>query len=202
MFELGQQMPHRFAALASVAGGAHPGAGASVIDGGFPEAFLASLDRLLAAVPETPPSKPSCSARHYCFDADGRISAHLARAVAAFRGAGAPPLTRALPAMRFLYYSHAGGTLAPHTDLGRKEAESGAPSTHTFVLFLRTCAAGGATALLGRVAPPSTDDGSSSNVLAAVAPVRGRLLVFPHACPHAGLAVVDAPKVLLRGEML
>ena len=41
---------------------------------------------------------------------------------------------------------------------------------------------------------------ASGQVLARVEPRRGRLLVFPHACPHAGLAVIDAPKLLLRGE--
>ena len=41
---------------------------------------------------------------------------------------------------------------------------------------------------------------ASGQVLARVEPRRGRLLVFPHACPHAGLAVVEAPKLLLRGE--
>ena len=32
------------------------------------------------------------------------------------------------------------------------------------------------------------------------APRRGRVLVFPHDCPHAGRPVVDVPKLLLRGE--
>ena len=39
------------------------------------------------------------------------------------------------------------------------------------------------------------------NVLASVSPKRGRLLLFPHVCPHAGLEVVDAPKLFLRGEL-
>ena len=41
----------------------------------------------------------------------------------------------------------------------------------------------------------------SGRKLASVQPRRGRLLVFPHACPHAGLAVQAAPKLLLRGEL-
>jgi hypothetical protein len=41
----------------------------------------------------------------------------------------------------------------------------------------------------------------SGRQLASVQPRRGRLLVFPHACPHAGLAVQAAPKLLLRGEL-
>ena len=41
----------------------------------------------------------------------------------------------------------------------------------------------------------------NEHVLASVAPRRGRLLLFPHVCPHAGLEVVDAPKLFLRGEL-
>ncbi len=35
-----------------------------------------------------------------------------------------------------------------------------------------------------------------------VTPRRGRLLVFPHVCPHEGRAVLDIPKLLLRGELI
>lgn len=38
------------------------------------------------------------------------------------------------------------------------------------------------------------------NIVATVRPQRGRLLLFPHLCPHAGQIVVDVPKLLLRGE--
>ena len=38
-------------------------------------------------------------------------------------------------------------------------------------------------------------------VLASVSPRRGRVLIFPHACPHAGRAVQDVPKLFLRGEL-
>ena len=41
------------------------------------------------------------------------------------------------------------------------------------------------------------DDGE---LLASVSPRRGRLLVFPHVCPHEGRPVSDVPKVFLRGE--
>jgi hypothetical protein len=37
-------------------------------------------------------------------------------------------------------------------------------------------------------------------VMSECAPVRGRLFIFPHECPHAGRPVVDVPKLLLRGE--
>jgi len=39
-------------------------------------------------------------------------------------------------------------------------------------------------------------------VLGAARPMRGRVVVFPHACPHSGLPVVDVPKRFLRGELL
>lgn len=37
--------------------------------------------------------------------------------------------------------------------------------------------------------------------LARVSPVRGRLLVFPHLCPHEGNVVIHVPKTLIRGEL-
>ena len=41
-----------------------------------------------------------------------------------------------------------------------------------------------------------------SEVLASVRPKRGRLLLFPHICPHAGLSVVEGgSKLFLRGEL-
>ena len=36
----------------------------------------------------------------------------------------------------------------------------------------------------------------------ACSDLRGRLLVFPHVCPHAGSAVGSVPKLFLRGELL
>ena len=38
-------------------------------------------------------------------------------------------------------------------------------------------------------------------ILASVKPRRGRMLVFPHVCPHEGKEVHDVPKLLLRGEL-
>ena len=42
----------------------------------------------------------------------------------------------------------------------------------------------------------------NTNIIASIKPRRGRLLVFPHVCPHEGEFTIDVPKVLLRGEML
>merc|ERR1712113_275956 len=38
-------------------------------------------------------------------------------------------------------------------------------------------------------------------VVAAVRPCRGRLLFFPHMCPHLARPTLHVPKLLLRGEM-
>jgi hypothetical protein len=107
--------------------------------------------------------------------------------------------------------------MAPHVDLSKAVepedaqwcADAGVDtsvtsvsSTHTFLLYLRTCAAGGETALLEDVKSPAGAVGAcTAPALANVKPVRGRLLVFPHNCPHAGRPVIDAPKLVLRGEL-
>jgi Ankyrin repeats (many copies) len=46
----------------------------------------------------------------------------------------------------------------------------------------------------------SSDTGE--NVLSCIAPRRGRLLIFPHNCPHEGAQTISLPKILLRGEMI
>jgi len=53
--------------------------------------------------------------------------------------------------------------------------------------------------MLDKVAPVAM-----TQTIAEARPQRGRLVVFPHVCPHAGLAVDDAhlPKRFLRGEFL
>lgn len=94
--------------------------------------------------------------------------------------------------MRFLDYSREGGALPAHTDLRRTDPRTGIPSSHTFLLYLTTCRDGGETTLL---------QGPRGEDLASVAPVRGRLLIFPHLCWHEGRATVSVPKRLLRGEL-
>ena len=82
-------------------------------------------------------------------------------------------------------------------------------STHTFIIYLTTCDTGGETALLRSVRYDhieENDDVRAINTIAAVKPVRGRLLFFPHNHPHEGRAVVipqggGHQKLLLRGEM-
>ena len=96
--------------------------------------------------------------------------------------------------MRFLHYADRGGFLPIHTDLARTEAGTGIKSTHTFLLYLSEPGEGGETVLLESLDP-------KASILATVKPVRGRLLVYPHACPHRANAVLAPPKLLLRGEM-
>merc|ERR1712151_850019 len=103
--------------------------------------------------------------------------------------------------MRFLHYAEVGGGLPPHLDLARTDGQ-GRRSTHTFILYLADCVAGGETVLLGR------HEDSPESVLAEVTPRRGRLLLFPHQCPHLARPVVaslysrgaQAPLRAFRGQ--
>eukprot|EP00553_Chaetoceros_curvisetus_P005710 CAMPEP_0204633294 /NCGR_PEP_ID=MMETSP0717-20131115/26853_1 /ASSEMBLY_ACC=CAM_ASM_000666 /TAXON_ID=230516 /ORGANISM="Chaetoceros curvisetus" /LENGTH=131 /DNA_ID=CAMNT_0051651411 /DNA_START=300 /DNA_END=692 /DNA_ORIENTATION=- len=103
--------------------------------------------------------------------------------------------------MRFLNYLTPGSALLPHIDLAKVDPFSGCGrrSTHTFIMYISDCELGGETALLQELSP----DGpfAKHEVLALTTPVRGRMLIFPHACPHEGKEVVSVPKVLLRGEL-
>jgi len=76
-------------------------------------------------------------------------------------------------------------------------------STHTFILYLTTVAEGGETVLLDTLPANknSSLDSSNSIVQCAIKPVKGRLFVFPHACPHAGRHVVEGSKLILRGDI-
>lgn len=105
------------------------------------------------------------------------------------------PPTSIFQHIRFLNYERPGGILPPHVDLCRVDSASGFRSTHTFILYLTDCGQqGGGTALLQQLNDPK--------VISVVQPKRGRALIFPHMCPHSGLEVVRAPKLLLRGEII
>lgn len=75
-------------------------------------------------------------------------------------------------------------------------------STHTFILYLTDCDSGGETCLLRQLPGRRFTLTEQENVIASVQPQAGRLLVFPHACPHSGAEVTCVPKLLLRGEMI
>ena len=176
----------------------HPGAGACYIDGGVPEELLLALDELFGRLPMA--ARQRCSQglndRSYFCDVEGWVTRALAEAVHAACEAGgvAPCQGSAMPQMRYLQYAEVGGGLPPHVDLSR--TRDGRTSTCTFILYLTDCERGGETVLLQRLAQPS-------RVHAAVTPRRGRLLLFPHLCPHLAREVVaeGLPKLLLRGEM-
>ena len=186
----------------------HPGAGSCYIDGGVPEAGLVALEALFTRLPLHPRTKCSqaLSDRSYFCDAEGWATKLLNDACAAgLRSAREHEGERAeLPCegeavihMRFLIYAEAGGGLPPHVDLSRTRRD-GKTSKCTFLLYLSDCDVGGKTVLLERISP------QPCSVLAAVTPKRGRLLLFPHACPHRADEVVaeGLPKLLLRGEVV
>jgi hypothetical protein len=136
-----------------------------------------------------------------------------------------------LPRCRFLTYLELGGDMQPHVDLSKQldeyEPRCHAKSTHTFMIHLADCDQGGETVFLthlnsigsrqvdGRDKKPEPglephqqnesyleEMDRLQTVLGAAAPRRGRLVVFPHGCPHAGLSVLAVPKKFLRGELL
>lgn len=187
---------------------AHPGAGSCYIDGGVPEATLCALHALFHSLPVAASVRESqgLNDRSYFCDVDGWVVAALAEAVrgavSAARAAGVlsecslPCEGEALPQMRFLCYAEAGGGLAPHTDLSRTRRCDSRTSRCTFLLYLTDCSSGGRTVLLEELV--------GGKALASVEPTRGRLLLFPHLCPHRADEVVaeGLPKLLLRGEMV
>eukprot|EP00977_Amphora_coffeiformis_P012733 scaffold3224_cov158-Amphora_coffeaeformis.AAC.22 len=173
----------------------HPGAGSYTVDGILDEISNQCLVSIWKSLPVAEGKKKSgpCSERRYYCDTSRYVTSLLNTAVAAVSGGLEGVIF--LPFMRFLCYHESGTILAPHVDLCREDFDSGKQSTHTFILYLSDCVEGGATILLGSVSGSGRDE-----KLAVVRPVRGRLLLFPHACPHEGEKVVDLPKLLIRGE--
>jgi hypothetical protein len=181
----------------------HPGAGACLIDDGFSSECLDTLIDLWRRLPvddsntKKNSQKVLCSDRSYYCDSQGQLCKLLVNVIGrAFEKQVCPPRqVMVFPHMRFLHYARPGSSLAPHVDLSRTDL-SGNCSSHTFILYLYGCESGGETSLLTDL----SGDGRSE-ILAKVSPRRGRLLLFPHCCPHEGNGVVDVPKVLLRGEV-
>ena len=159
----------------------------------------------------------TCATRaHFCDVRGWARSAVLSAA----RESGMP-VRGVHPQFRILHYPNPGGVMAPHVDLSKvldrvdstwsaddlgvdamKQMKPALQTTHTFLLYLRTCESGGETALLREVKNDVGAAGAeTAHSLAEVKPRRGRLLVFPHDCPHAGRPVVDTNKLVLRGEL-
>lgn len=190
----------------------HPGAGSYTIDNFLPQRFLHFLEYLWLSLPisecgELTKKKLEksiiCSVRSYICDSEGflcqMLSTHASNAFESSDIASGQTLSLSFfPQMRFLNYNQKGGELGPHIDLTKVDSLSGKRSTHTFILYLRDCSEGGETALLKELSPHGPHD--FHQILSQVAPRRGRLLLFPHACPHQGNKVISTPKILLRGE--
>lgn len=174
----------------------HEGAGSYVFDDFLESHVVKMLQELRDLLPVAPTNKGEgklCSVRSYYCDAIGAVVQPLTVLMAKVFGTED---VMVFPYMRFLFYTYAGTSLAPHNDLSRVDAESGIRSTHSFLLYLSTCEVGGETELI-----QGLPEGENNIVMASVKPVSGRLLLFPHKCPHRGLAVVDVPKHLIRGEV-
>ena len=205
--------------------------GAYCIDNAFSQSFLSDLLDIFHSIPIAPSIKPKCASRSYFCDISGIVCEEIASVVRqvlvsilSVQQQQHPqsvnffiPWVKLFPQMRFLHYNVDGSSLDPHVDLSRVDVTSDEEmkSTHTTILYLTDCPHGGGTALLRHL---RKDDGSSgynaqcsdeivapgSNraTVATVCPRYGRLLVFPHNCPHEGLPIyASAPKILLRGEI-
>jgi hypothetical protein len=181
------------------------------IDSIFPDAFISSLSEIGSSIPVAPREKICHSDRAYLCDMDGEVCLALEEAIyraltsiyEVSEALVAPSFqVKVYPHMRFLLYRERLGALPPHVDLSRTAEDCvdyypPIKSTHTFILYLSSCELGGCTVLLH-----SAKHGLvSENIIAAIQPLRGRLLVFPHQCPHAGQEVESLPKILLRGEV-
>lgn len=204
--------------------------GAYCIDNAFSQSFLNDLLDIFRSIPIAPSTKPKCASRSYFCDISGIVCEEIAfvvrqvlLSIMSIQHQKHPqsnlftPWVKLFPQMRFLHYNVDGSSLDPHVDLSRVDVTSDEEmkSTHTTILYLTDCPHGGGTALLRHL---RKDDGSSGynaqcsdemvapgsnrTDVATVCPRYGRLLVFPHNCPHEGLPIyASAPKILLRGEI-
>ncbi|CAE7316881.1 ANK1, partial [Symbiodinium pilosum] len=181
----------------------HAGAGTTVVDHAFDNAFLERLDELWKRLPLAPKQKASPTDRAYYHDVEGWLTGTMNEAV---RAAQLTDAAVTMPHMRFLIYPEPGGSLPAHVDLSR--TDQNLRSTYTFLLYLSDCKTGGETTFLEclegdeNLAPSGGVAPGERAEVAAVSPMRGRLLLMPHACPHLAAPVVEVPKVLVRGEVL
>ena len=193
--------------------GAEPGA--FHIDSCFSQSFLRSLLETHSRLTVAPSEKTHCASRSYFCDVSGHIVNHLEHVLQSLgmEALGMHHLlpdsltVRVFPQMRFMHYTQDGSALAPHVDLSHKDVRDPMiKSTHTLILYLTDCQSGGGETVLlrslHRKESGSSDIMSDSNVVASVSPQLGRLLIFPHFCPHEGRPIRgNEPKLLLRGEV-
>jgi hypothetical protein len=180
----------------------HPGAGSCYIDDCLTEECLDFFIELHQEIPIADDcqikKKKSriCSLRHNFCDSENTICHILEACIKKSLNKHAV----VFPHMKFLNYDKPGSILPPHIDLTKVDIVTQNRSTHTLILYLYDCKEGGETALLEELSP----DGPYAyhKVIANVCPRKGRLLLFPHACPHEGKEVISTPKLLLRGEVM
>ncbi|CAJ1934306.1 unnamed protein product [Cylindrotheca closterium] len=177
----------------------HPGASSFTVEDAFSPSQVELLLELCESLPIDLDQKKKgtqCSDRSYYCDAEGYIRQVLESAISNALVASSDDVV-VFPYMRFLMYKEKGTILAPHVDLCRVDHASGRRSTHTFIAYLTDNNDSGETTLLGDVSGEGR-----SKIMARVSPRRGRLLVFPHVCPHEGNEVDQVPKIILRGEVM
>jgi len=146
---------------------------------------------------------------HYC-DTEGWVCQFITNALKRYNllHQQQESLQHVFPHFRFISYIGEDATtsfLKPHIDFSVLDRSSGNQSKYTFILYLTTVENGGETVLLDHL-PSMKKDSSELNhedlsIRCAVQPVKGRLLVFPHLIPHAGLPVVKGDKLILRGDV-
>ena len=202
----------------------HVGAGSSFyIDNAFCVEFIEKLVNLHGSLRKiggaTMQSTNAARRSHFC-DTEGWLCTALANALqyqsptrnkSSQTSSPSSPiiLQHVFSHVRFISYLGEDDTtsfLAPHIDHPVLDRSSGRMSTHTFILYLTTVETGGETVLLDHLPANNHQNNSSrlcddSIVQYGVKPVRGRLFVFPHSCPHAGRKVVEGSKLILRGDM-
>jgi hypothetical protein len=180
----------------------HPGAGSCYIDDcltGELLDFLLELHQQIPIADDCQIKKKKsrvCSLRQNFCDSENTICPILTKCIEKAINQHAV----VFPHMKFLNYDKPGSVLPPHVDLTKVDVVTQNRSTHTLILYLHDCEKGGETALLQELSP----DGPYAyhKVIASVRPRKGRLLLFPHSCPHEGKEVISTPKLLLRGEVM
>jgi len=203
----------------------HLGAGSFYIDNAFCSDFidkLVTLHDFLRTngrqphphskndVPQSPTktlqSTNSARRSHYC-DTEGWLTqalTHTLQTNSLVQQQSSPslPQNHVFSHVRFISYLGDTATtslLRPHIDHPVLDRFSGRTSTHTFILYLMDVTKGGETVLLDYL--PANNEIGEGVVRYSVQPVRGRLFVFPHGCPHAGRRVVEGSKLILRGDI-
>lgn len=183
----------------------HPGAESFIIDHFLSEQILQHIEKLWKSLPvdygrKGIESATTCATRSYFCDAENFLTSLI---VNELRRHWQEEIV-VMPHMRFLHYAYPNISLPAHVDLSRID-RFGRHSTHSFLLYLFDCERGGETILLRKHQTANKKQNGehqdTQEKAIAVSPKRGRILVFPHICPHKGGDVVSVPKVLIRGEI-